>query len=75
MIQVAYDFDPRGYFYESSNNFFLNKTGGYLHIRPNFGTPPVGISPNQISDTQLTLYPNPTQGILTIDNGESMSFN
>ena len=43
---------------------------GYLHFRPNFGLYGVGISSEKISNSQLTLYPNPTKGQLTIDNGE-----
>ena len=39
---------------------------GYIHVRPNFGNPPVGISREKATKTQLALYPNPAKGVLNV---------
>jgi len=73
LISVAFDNAPDGFFYSYTN--VPNKLGkvsdfGYLHIRPNFGLYGVGISSEKISNSQLTLYPNPVRGELRIENGD-----
>ena len=68
-IAIAYDEDPEGYFYDNSDNY-LNKISGfgYIHLRPNFGDlpPVVNIAPYNITEHQLTLYPNPVTETLNV---------
>jgi hypothetical protein len=65
-IGVVFDDDWEvGYFYIHipEEEYFEAESGfGYIHLRPNFGINGVGISPKQISDNQLLIYPNPTDG-------------
>ncbi|MDR2971804.1 MAG: T9SS type A sorting domain-containing protein [Bacteroidales bacterium] len=71
-ISVAYDLDPAGYLY-----LLANATGelevisgfGYICLRPNFNKP-LGISPVQIPENQLILYPNPSKGMVSVTLGE-----
>ena len=74
LLYIAYDSDINGHvWYNNSmeNEFYkLETLYGYIHVRPNFGNPPVGVSTEKVSDSQLTLYPNPARDELRVENGE-----
>jgi hypothetical protein len=66
-VAVAYDNEPDGYFYDNTDNYLTKINGfGYIHLRPNFGNPPLNISTNKKQEAQLNLYPNPASGMLNI---------
>ena len=74
-ISVAYDDEWWGdgvvWVNIPDQGVWVAETGfGYLHIRPNFGLYGVGISSEKISNSQLTLCPNPVRGELKMNNGE-----
>ena len=76
-ISIAYDGEWDGdghvWIYAPQEDYWGTESGfGYLHIRPNFGTYGVGISSESISNAQLTLYPNPSKGILNVTMGETV---
>jgi len=71
-IGIACDLDPMGHTWiYAEDNFYSETSYGYVHIRPNFGNPPVVIAPNKLNEPQLTLFPNPSRGKLTINNKQS----
>ena len=75
-IGVVEDGDRDGYFYvhdyvSTPGTILRNYVYGYIHLRPNFGNPPVGISREKAPETQLTLYPNPAKGVLNVSLGET----
>jgi len=52
----------------------VEDSGGYVHIRPNFGNPPVGIEKLQITNYELRIYPNPVVNEeLRIDSSTSLT--
>ena len=65
---IASDKTPDGFFYLNTLDGSISKyTGlGNVHIRPNFGNPPVKIMPNQVLDSQFVLYPNPAKEAVTV---------
>jgi len=66
-VAVAFDNNEKGYFYifERQWDYISTEYGyGYLHIRPNFGNPLVGIEELRIKNYELRIYPNP------VANGE-----
>jgi len=66
-IAIAYDETPNGYFYDMTDGFLSKITGfGYIHLRPNFSNPSVGIAPNNPLEHKLVLYPNPANGLLNV---------
>ena len=70
-ICVAFDSDPKGLFYINQEGSLVKKTGlGYVHIRPNFGNPPVGMEELRVENGELRIYPNPATSELRVENGE-----
>jgi len=72
-IAIANDFDENGsvWIYDPSEDQFEARSGfGYVHLRPNFGNPPVGIDKLQIANYELRIYPNPATSELRVESGE-----
>ena len=69
-IALAFDNDAKAYYYlfvaGQMSALEMVSGFGYVHVRPNFGNPPVGID-DVGKGVQCAVYPNPTNGQLIVE--------